>query len=164
MPQAPHTTARPVLTHTLGFPAWAPARAEIRARIALARRQHRRRPAARRNCASSIWQIQADAGLGFVTVGDFALYDHVANHIQLLGCEPARFAFGTEAPELHRYFAMARGVSATAEHAHTDCGPGCHAPQHGSGQPALEMTQVVRHQLPLPGARVPCRHSVQRGQ
>ena len=37
------------------------------------------------------WQAQAHAGLGFVTVGDFALYDHVANHIQLLGCEPARF-------------------------------------------------------------------------
>ncbi|MCB1974165.1 MAG: 5-methyltetrahydropteroyltriglutamate--homocysteine S-methyltransferase, partial [Burkholderiaceae bacterium] len=134
MSQAPHTTARPVLTHTLGFPRMGARRAlkfalesfwrgdntaaDLLGNAAQLRQQH--------------WQIQADAGLGFVTVGDFALYDHVANHIQLLGCEPARFAFGTETPELHRYFAMARGVSATAEHAHTDCGPGCHAPQHGS--------------------------------
>ena len=35
------------------------------------------------------WQAQRDAGLDFVTVGDFAFYDHVANHIQLLGCEPS---------------------------------------------------------------------------
>src|SRR5882762_11523768 len=27
------------------------------------------------------WQMQRDAGLDFVTVGDFAFYDHVANHI-----------------------------------------------------------------------------------
>jgi hypothetical protein len=39
------------------------------------------------------WALQRDAGLDFVTVGDFAYYDHVANHIQLLGCEPARFGF-----------------------------------------------------------------------
>lgn len=37
------------------------------------------------------WQQQANAGLDYVTVGDFAFYDHVANHIQLFGCEPARF-------------------------------------------------------------------------
>ena len=39
------------------------------------------------------WALQRDAGLDYVTVGDFAFYDQVANHIQLLGCEPARFAF-----------------------------------------------------------------------
>src|SRR5207244_8182588 len=32
------------------------------------------------------WQMQRDAGLDHVSVGDFAFYDHVANHIQLLGC------------------------------------------------------------------------------
>jgi 5-methyltetrahydropteroyltriglutamate--homocysteine methyltransferase len=56
------------------------------------------------------WQVQADAGLSFVTVGDFAFYDHVANHVQLFGCEPARFGFTTEG-ELERYFVMARGAA-----------------------------------------------------
>ena len=57
------------------------------------------------------WQAQRDAGLAFVTVGDFAFYDHVANHIQLLGCEPARFGFDGQESELLRYFSMARGVT-----------------------------------------------------
>ena len=57
------------------------------------------------------WQAQRHAGLDFVTVGDFAFYDHVANHIQLLGCEPPRFEFPGDAPELARYFTMARGVA-----------------------------------------------------
>src|ERR1700710_2495471 len=39
------------------------------------------------------WALQRDAGLDLVTVGDFAFYDQVANHIQLFGCEPARFGF-----------------------------------------------------------------------
>jgi len=138
----PSTTIRPVLTHTLGFPRMGAQRelkfalesfwrgdstvADLLGTAAQLRQAH--------------WQAQADAGLGFVTVGDFALYDHVANHIQLLGCEPARFAFGAEAPELDRYFAMARGVS--ARHAeHEGCGAGCHASHSTQGQPALEMTK-----------------------
>lgn len=75
------------------------------------------------------WNTQREHGLDFVTVGDFALYDHVANHIQLFGCEPARFGFdGTESP-LARYFAMARG-----DGAHESCGCG-----HNGA--ALEMTK-----------------------
>ena len=74
------------------------------------------------------WQVQRDAGLDFVTVGDFAYYDHVANHIQLLGCEPARFGFdGTQTP-LARYFTLARGVAREAG-------------TSGEGAPALEMTK-----------------------
>jgi len=65
------------------------------------------------------WALQRDAGLDFVTVGDFAFYDHVANHIQLFGCEPPRFGFDTEESQLSRYFAMARGDSS---HAHCGCG------------------------------------------
>src|SRR6218665_1880288 len=61
------------------------------------------------------WQAQRAAGLDFVTVGDFAYYDHVANHIQLLGCEPARLGFEAGAAELSRYFTMARGVARAAE-------------------------------------------------
>ncbi|WP_028103295.1 5-methyltetrahydropteroyltriglutamate--homocysteine S-methyltransferase [Pseudoduganella violaceinigra] len=75
------------------------------------------------------WSTQRQHGLDCVTVGDFALYDHVANHVQLFGCEPSRFGFtGGEAP-LARYFAMARGDSA-----HEQCGCG-----HNGA--ALEMTK-----------------------
>ncbi|HEY9105035.1 MAG TPA: 5-methyltetrahydropteroyltriglutamate--homocysteine S-methyltransferase [Roseateles sp.] len=80
------------------------------------------------------WKLQQDAGLDHVTVGDFALYDHVAHLIQLLGCEPARFGFTGQETALERYFAMARG---TATHAET-CG--CSA-THVDGVPALEMTK-----------------------
>ncbi|MDP3227540.1 MAG: 5-methyltetrahydropteroyltriglutamate--homocysteine S-methyltransferase [Acidovorax sp.] len=134
---------RPVLTHTLGFPRMGAQRglkfalesfwrgesteADLHATAAQLRQQH--------------WQAQADADLGFVTVGDFALYDHVANHIQLLGCEPGRFGFDETTPELARYFAMARGVSAKAASAHESCSAGCTAAHTTAGQPALEMTK-----------------------
>ena len=83
------------------------------------------------------WAQQRQAGLDFVTVGDFALYDHVASHIQLLGCEPVRFGFSGNEPELARYFAMARG--AAGEAAGCSCGH-----EHGAdaaGKSALEMTK-----------------------
>ena len=80
------------------------------------------------------WALQRDAGLDYVTVGDFALYDQVANHIQLLGCEPARFHFTPEQSPLARYFSMARGEATQAQHAH--CG---HA--HAAGTAALEMSK-----------------------
>lgn len=74
------------------------------------------------------WNLQRDTGLDFVTVGDFAFYDHIANHIQLFGCEPPRFGFTTDEAELSRYFKLARGVA-----------------QEGKGEqegcPALEMTK-----------------------
>ena len=86
------------------------------------------------------WALQKAAGLDYVTVGDFAFYDHVAHHIQLLGCEPARFGFQAGDTELGRYFAMARGVQA---HAHAGHGAGCScgAAEASGGQPALEMTK-----------------------
>ena len=80
------------------------------------------------------WDEQRAAGLDFVTVGDFALYDHVANHVQLFGCEPARFGFdGSETP-LARYFTLARGVA--REHTDACCGGA-----HGAATAALEMTK-----------------------
>jgi 5-methyltetrahydropteroyltriglutamate--homocysteine methyltransferase len=57
------------------------------------------------------WELQRKAGLAFVTVGDFACYDYVVNHIRLFGCEPARFGFSGDEPELARYFTLARGVA-----------------------------------------------------
>ncbi len=78
------------------------------------------------------WQIQKAAGLDFVSVGDFAFYDQMLNHIQLLGCEPHRFHFAAGTPELDRHFTLARGV-ATETH-DSACA-------HGHGSAALEMTK-----------------------
>ncbi|MDR0735772.1 MAG: 5-methyltetrahydropteroyltriglutamate--homocysteine S-methyltransferase [Zoogloeaceae bacterium] len=75
------------------------------------------------------WALQREAGLDFVTVGDFAFYDHVANHIQFLGCEPARFGFSGE-DELSRYFTLARGVAREGKGA-----------SRQKSCPALEMTK-----------------------
>ncbi len=77
------------------------------------------------------WALQKEAGLDHVTVGDFALYDHVAHLIQLFGCEPARFGFTGDETPLQRYFAMARGTTARS----------CCGGTHGDGPPALEMTK-----------------------
>ena len=84
------------------------------------------------------WQQQVDAGLDFVSVGDFAFYDHVANHIQLFGCEPARFGFSGDESALARYFTLARGVANEAAGARPDA---CCGGAHGKGRPALEMTK-----------------------
>jgi len=81
------------------------------------------------NLRARHWATQRKQGLDFVTAGDFALYDHVANHIQLFGCEPGRFGFKDSESPLARYFTMARGDSA-----HEACGCG-----HNGA--ALEMTK-----------------------
>ena len=134
-----------VQTHTLGFPRMG---AQRELKFALERHWRGELSAeALENLGAELrashWQLQKDAGLDFVTVGDFAFYDHVANHIQLLGCEPARFGFGGDEPALSRYFAMARGVSAQAKDAgHThDGGCGCGGEQTEGATFALEMTK-----------------------
>jgi 5-methyltetrahydropteroyltriglutamate--homocysteine methyltransferase len=77
------------------------------------------------NIRKAHWQLQQDAGLDWVTLGDFAFYDQVANHIQWFGCEPARFGFTQEHSPLTRHFALARG----------------HNQAEGSAGRALEMTK-----------------------
>jgi Cobalamin-independent synthase, N-terminal domain. len=59
------------------------------------------------------WHIQQQAGLDFVPVGDFALYDHVLNTSLMLGNLPPRFQQGQGANELDQYFRMARGRAPT---------------------------------------------------
>jgi len=73
---------------------------------------------------------------GFVANGlGLVGHDHdVANHIQLFGCEPARFAFDGRETALARYFTLARGVA----HEHAD-GICCGAAAGGTA--ALEMTK-----------------------
>ncbi|UDF34109.1 UNVERIFIED_ORG: 5-methyltetrahydropteroyltriglutamate--homocysteine S-methyltransferase [Shinella sp. XGS7] len=118
-----------IKTHVLGFPRIG---AQRELKTALERHWRGEIDAAAleqvgRSLRERHWRLQLDAGLGFVTVGDFAFYDQVANLIQLFGCEPARFGFSGEEPALARYFAMARGTPAR--------------PEQPRGQPALEMTK-----------------------
>ncbi|MEP6773089.1 MAG: 5-methyltetrahydropteroyltriglutamate--homocysteine S-methyltransferase [Polaromonas sp.] len=133
---------RTVQTHTLGFPRMG---AHRELKFALEKHWRGEMDAAALEAVGAglrerHWAVQKEAGLAFVTVGDFAFYDHVANHIQLLGCEPARFGFDGNEPELGRYFAMARGVNAAAGHVH-DATCGCAAEQTEGGTFALEMTK-----------------------
>mgnify|MGYP000323623314 FL=1 len=55
------------------------------------------------------WALQRQAGLDYVTVGDFAHYDHLHNITALVSAAPRRF--GLNGPvDLAGYFAMARGT------------------------------------------------------
>jgi len=71
------------------------------------------------------WHTQADAGLSYVTAGDFAWYDHVLTTTLLLGHVPKRHRNG--APDLDTLFRVGRGQS------QSDCG--C------SGSAASDMTK-----------------------
>lgn len=53
------------------------------------------------------WHWQQEAGLDFVTVGDFSWYDHVLDLAFLLGVVPERFQ--SEITDINTYFCMARG-------------------------------------------------------
>src|ERR1043165_4975825 len=55
------------------------------------------------------WQMQADAGLDFITVGDFSWYDHVLDHSALFGVIPNRFKIENKKIGLNTLFCMARG-------------------------------------------------------
>ncbi len=56
------------------------------------------------------WAVQADVGVAFVPVGDFAWYDQILEWTTLLGAVPARFAQPADQPvSLDTLFRMARG-------------------------------------------------------
>ncbi|WP_407291735.1 5-methyltetrahydropteroyltriglutamate--homocysteine S-methyltransferase [Stutzerimonas zhaodongensis] len=57
------------------------------------------------------WQLQADAGIELLPVGDFAWYDQVLTHSLMFGAVPDRFRPADGQPTLDTLFAMARGVS-----------------------------------------------------
>ena len=56
------------------------------------------------------WRIQHEAGLSYVTTGDFSLYDHVLDTTCMLGIVPERFV--DDGSPLDLYFHMARGDAA----------------------------------------------------
>jgi 5-methyltetrahydropteroyltriglutamate--homocysteine methyltransferase len=78
------------------------------------------------------WQVQKDAGIELLPVGDFAWYDQMLAHSAAMGVVPTRFAesLGSDGrPTLDTLFAMARGS-----------GPCCNA-QATEAQHALELTK-----------------------
>ena len=56
----------------------------------------------------SHWGVQREAGLSYVTTGDFSLYDRMLDTSLMLGAVPARFA-ACGKDILTHYFALARG-------------------------------------------------------
>jgi len=67
------------------------------------------------------WQLQKNAGLELLPVGDFAWYDQVLSHSLAFGVIPERFRPHGGVPGLDTLFAMARGVS------HSSCCGTAHA-------------------------------------
>jgi len=59
------------------------------------------------------WQEQQQAGLTFISVGDFAFYDQVLNLSLTLGVIPPRFTTDSKDADLDTYFRMARGRAPT---------------------------------------------------
>ena len=56
------------------------------------------------------WQLQIEAGLDLVSVGDFSWYDHVLDTSAMIGAVPPRFGHTPGQPvDLDTYFRMARG-------------------------------------------------------
>lgn len=84
-----------------------------------------------RQLRAAHWQLQKDAGIELLPVGDFAWYDQVLTHSLTFGVIPARFRPEHGTPTLQTLFGMARGVS----HA-TCCGAA-----HGPSASAQELTK-----------------------
>ncbi|MDH1264704.1 5-methyltetrahydropteroyltriglutamate--homocysteine S-methyltransferase [Pseudomonas sp. GD03944] len=74
-----------------------------------------------RQLRAAHWQLQKDAGIELLPVGDFAWYDQVLTHSLSFGVIPERFRPHSGKPTLDTLFAMARGVS------HGSCCGGAHA-------------------------------------
>lgn len=80
-----------------------------------------------RQLRAAHWQVQKDAGIELLPVGDFAWYDQVLGHSLMFGVVPERFRGADGRVTLDTLFAMARGASGSC------CG--------GGGAQALEMTK-----------------------
>ncbi len=77
-----------------------------------------------REIRSQHWEAQRAAGLDWITVGDFSLYDQILDTSCMLDAIPARFRALDSLDPLQRYFCMARGSSS-----------------RGAQAPACEMTK-----------------------
>ncbi|WP_122666059.1 5-methyltetrahydropteroyltriglutamate--homocysteine S-methyltransferase [Pseudomonas viridiflava] len=89
-----------------------------------------------RDLRAAHWQLQKDAGIELLPVGDFAWYDQVLSHSLAFGVVPERFAATRDArglPTLNTLFAMARGADS--------CCGSAHAQESGQQQYAQELTK-----------------------
>ncbi|MFR0692855.1 5-methyltetrahydropteroyltriglutamate--homocysteine S-methyltransferase [Enterobacterales bacterium AE_CKDN230030158-1A_HGKHYDSX7] len=78
-----------------------------------------------RELRAAHWQVQKDAGIELLPVGDFAWYDQVLTHSLTFGVIPERFrGHGDAKPTLQTLFAMARG--SVGSHSSAGC-CGAHA-------------------------------------
>ena len=88
-----------------------------------------------RELRAAHWQLQKDAGIDLLPVGDFAWYDQVLTHSLTFGVIPERFAQTKNPrrlPTLDTLFAMARGATT-----------GCCASPHGSNDTAQQHAQEL---------------------
>ncbi|MBK5356364.1 5-methyltetrahydropteroyltriglutamate--homocysteine S-methyltransferase [Pseudomonas sp. TH41] len=86
-----------------------------------------------RQLRATHWQLQKDAGIDLLPVGDFAWYDQVLTHSLTFGVIPERFHSTQDAnglPTLDTLFAMARGATAA-----------CCGGEHATAQYAQELTK-----------------------
>ncbi|WNF45634.1 5-methyltetrahydropteroyltriglutamate--homocysteine S-methyltransferase [Pseudomonas sp. SG20056] len=65
-----------------------------------------------RELRAAHWQLQKDAGIDLLPVGDFAWYDQVLTHSLTFGVIPERFRPADGKPTLDTLFGMARGAVA----------------------------------------------------
>lgn len=65
-----------------------------------------------RELRAAHWQLQKDAGIDLLPVGDFAWYDQVLTHSLSFGVIPERFRPANGKPTLDTLFGMARGAVA----------------------------------------------------
>lgn len=71
-----------------------------------------------RRIRATHWTLQVSAGHDFLSVGDFAWYDHVLGMSTLLGVIPPRFGSTADEFDLDTYFRMARGRAPTGSDTH----------------------------------------------
>jgi 5-methyltetrahydropteroyltriglutamate--homocysteine methyltransferase len=64
-----------------------------------------------RDLRKTHWDLQKQAGIELLPVGDFAWYDQVLSHSLMFGVIPERFRPADGNATLHTLFGMARGVS-----------------------------------------------------
>ena len=123
------------LAHTLGFPRIGADR-ELKKALEAYWKGDLDQPSLQnvgRQLRATHWQLQKDAGIDLLPVGDFAWYDQVLTHSLTFGVIPERFDSAKDSrglPTLDTLFAMARGATAT-----------CCGGEHGKAQYAQELTK-----------------------
>ncbi|MEE9451583.1 MAG: 5-methyltetrahydropteroyltriglutamate--homocysteine S-methyltransferase [Gammaproteobacteria bacterium] len=113
------TTENRSIAHNLGFPCIGPNREMKKAVEAYWRgeisQQELRQIGA--DIQKNNWQLQAEAGIQLIPVGDFSWYDRVLATSALLGVVPARFGQVKDLIDLDTFFCMARGQAPNGQEA-----------------------------------------------